>query len=110
MMIGATVVNFSQLYTAEELERQVADSQTRLLVTLDVTALLPTAAQVHRESELEWLVVCELARMLPWWQGIGLRLFRRKDIVPAPSAANVLRWRDLLAEGEPSPEIGRAHV
>lgn len=105
MMIGATVVNFSPLYTAEELERQVADSQTRLLVTLDVTALLPTAAQVHRESELEWLVVCELARMLPWWQGIGLRLFRRKDIVPAPSAANVLRWRDLLPEGEPSPVL-----
>ncbi|HKT86008.1 MAG TPA: AMP-binding protein [Novosphingobium sp.] len=103
LMIGATVVNFSPLYTAEELERQVADSQTRLLVTLDVPALLPTAAQVHRESDLEWLVVCKLSEMLPFWQGVGLRLFRRKDIVPFPSTAKVLEWSELLLEGSPSP-------
>ena len=103
LMIGATVVNFSPLYTAEELERQVADSQTRLLVTLDVPALLPTATQVHRESDLEWLVVCKLSQMLPFWQGLGLRLFRRKDIVPFPSTAKVLEWSELLLKGSPSP-------
>lgn len=103
LMIGATVVNFSPLYTAEELEAQVADSGARLLVTLDVPALLPTALRVHRESELEWLVVCGLAGMLPFWQGLALRLLRRKATVPMPSARNVLAWSDLLAEGEPVP-------
>ncbi|MET0178853.1 MAG: AMP-binding protein, partial [Novosphingobium sp.] len=40
---GATVVNFSPLYSAAELAHQVADSGTRLLVTVDAAALLPTA-------------------------------------------------------------------
>ena len=53
MLIGATVVNFSPLYTAEELEAQVADSGARLIVTLDVPALLPTAETVLRHSPLE---------------------------------------------------------
>lgn len=103
LMIGATVVNFSPLYIVEELEAQVADSGTRLLVTLDVPALLPTAVRVHRESALEWLVVCRLARMLPFWKGVGLRIFRRKDIASMPSTAKVIEWGELVLRGEPEP-------
>ena len=36
MMAGAIVVNFSPLYTVAELAAQVADSGTRLLVTVDL--------------------------------------------------------------------------
>lgn len=103
MIAGATVVNFSPLYTAAELEAQVADSGTRLLVTLDVPSLLPTATQVLRESALEWLVVVQLSTQLPFWQGLGLRLFRRGDIVAVPEAANVFEWRELLIDREPDP-------
>ena len=56
MIAGATVVNFSPLYTAAELSAQVADSGTRLLVTVDSSALLPTALAVKEQSALEWLV------------------------------------------------------
>lgn len=45
MLAGATVVNFSPLYTPTELAAQVADLGTRLLVTVDSSALLPTARQ-----------------------------------------------------------------
>ncbi len=40
MIAGATAVNFSPLYTTEELDAQVADSGTRLLVTIDVPAVV----------------------------------------------------------------------
>src|SRR3546814_14206405 len=43
---GATVVNFSPLYTVAELEAQVEDSGTDTLFTLSAAALLPTALQV----------------------------------------------------------------
>ena len=43
MMAGAIVVNFSPLYTVHELAQQVADSGTRLLVTVDVPELYGTA-------------------------------------------------------------------
>ena len=45
---GATVVNFSPLYTVAELEAQVEDSGTDTLVTLSAAALLPTALAVLR--------------------------------------------------------------
>ena len=101
MIAGATVVNFSPLYTADELAAQVADSGTRLLVTIDSSALLPTAMTVKEQSALEWLVVGSLAAQLPWLKGIGLRLFARKSLSPIPPSA--LRWGDVLADSAPQP-------
>ena len=52
MLAGATVVNFSPLYTVDELNHQVEDSGTKLLVTLTAAALLPTALKVLDGSSL----------------------------------------------------------
>ncbi|MCC6828819.1 MAG: long-chain fatty acid--CoA ligase [Novosphingobium sp.] len=103
MMAGATVVNFSPLYTAQELEAQVADSGTRLLVTLDVPALLPTALAVLRASRLERLVVGRLSAMLPMVQSIGMRLFRRGEMAAVPHTPDVCQWPDMLADAPPAP-------
>jgi len=103
MLAGTTAVNFSPLYTAEELEAQVADSGTRLMVTLDVPALLPTALEVLRKSSLERLVVARLARMLPRLQGLALRLFRRSQMSPVPREEAVSEWDAVLAPEAPAP-------
>ena len=102
LMAGAVVVNFSALYTAEELEAQVVDSGTRLLVTVDVPALLPTALRVLRESPLETLVVARLARQLPALKGLALRLFGRSQISPLPSAPDVIDWDRFLSRATPA--------
>ena len=101
MLAGATVVNFSPLYTPAELAAQVADSGTRLLVTVDSSALLPTAQAVKEQSALEWLVVGSLAGQLPWIKGLAMRLLARKSLAPVPEQA--LRWDDLLADAAPAP-------
>ena len=62
---GATVVNFSPLYTVAELEAQVEDSGTDTLFTLSAAALLPTALQVLDGSSLTRLVVGSVAGGLP---------------------------------------------
>ena len=103
MMAGATVVNFSPLYTAQELEAQVADSGTRLLVTLDVPALLPTALAMLRASRLERLVVGRLSAMLPMVQSIGMRLFRRGEMAAVPHTPDICQWHDMLADAPPAP-------
>lgn len=105
MLAGATVVNFSPLYTAQELEAQVEDSGTRLIVTLDVPALLPTAIEVLRDSALELLVVGRLARMLPSLMGLGMRLLRRKDLAPVPRAPDIVQWDDMLVRRQPDPVV-----
>lgn len=101
MIAGATVVNFSPLYTAAELAAQVADSGTRLLVTVDSSALLPTALAVKEQSSLEWLVVGSLAGQLPWIKSLAMRLLARKSLSPVPPQA--LRWEDLLVDAAPAP-------
>ncbi|MFM5885110.1 MAG: long-chain-fatty-acid--CoA ligase [Novosphingobium sp.] len=103
MIAGAIAVNFSPLYTATELEAQVADSGTRVLVTIDSAALLPTALQVLEDSALEHLVVGSLAAMLPWPKALALRLLGRKSLTRVPMQADVHRWDDVLSEAAPSP-------
>jgi long-chain acyl-CoA synthetase len=106
MMAGAVAVNFSPLYTVEELAAQVADSGTRLLVTVDVASLLPTALKVLEGSELETLVVGSLGAMLPWPKRIALKLLGRKSLTPIPRRAGVSRWEAMLsASGKDLPTV-----
>jgi long-chain acyl-CoA synthetase len=100
MMAGAVAVNFSPLYTAQELAAQVEDSGTRLLVTVDVASLLPTALEVLEGSTLETLVVGSLGAMLPWPKRIALKLLGRKSLAPIPRRADVLRWEALLGRAD----------
>ncbi|MEJ5977068.1 AMP-binding protein [Novosphingobium sp. PS1R-30] len=103
MMAGATVVNFSPLYTAHELEAQVEDSGTKIIVTLDVPALQPTALEVLKSSSLEKLIIARLEHMLPFVQSIGIRLFRRSDIMAIPQQDGVIEWRQALVDKTPEP-------
>jgi long-chain acyl-CoA synthetase len=103
LLAGATVVNFSPLYTAAELQAQVADSGTRLLVTLDVPALLPTALKVLTDSSLERLVVAHLAEMLPPLKAMALKLFARSQVDAVPAQADISHWRDVLSTEAPAP-------
>lgn len=105
MLAGATVVNFSPLYTAQELAAQVEDSGTRLLVTIDSVALLPTALEVLKTSGLERLVVGSLAAMLPLAKGLALRLLGRKSLTRIPARPDVIRWEDALARTDPAPVL-----
>lgn len=98
MMAGAVVVNFSPLYSVEELSAQVVDSGARLLVTLDAPALLPTACRVLDASPLEQLVVVRLADELPVLKSLGLRTLKRSQIAKLPNRPDVSLWNDWLAE------------
>ena len=100
MMAGAVVVNFSPLYSVDELNWQVGDSGTRVLVTLDVPELYKNASRVLEASALETLVVGSLADMLPWYKGIALKLLKRSQIAAVAYGANVRSWADM------TPRVG----
>lgn len=100
MMAGAIVVNFSPLYSVEELAWQVGDSGTRVLVTLDVPELYDTAAKVLASSDLERLVVGALSEMLPWYKGAALKLFKRSQIAEVSYGTEVRSWSNMLGEWE----------
>ena len=103
MMAGAVVVNFSPLYSVEELSWQVGDSGTRVLVTLDVPELYKTAAKVLEGSALETLVVGSLADQLPWYKGLALQLLKRKQIADVAFGPTIKSWVEMIPVGQLAP-------
>ena len=104
LMAGATVVNFSPLYTVAELEAQVEDSGTDTLFTLSAAALLPTALQVLDGSSLTRLVVGSVAGGLPAAKSLLYRLFKRGEVAPLPDDPRVIRFSTLTDnDGRPDP-------
>ncbi len=97
MAIGATVVNFSPLYTVDELAHQVEDSGTKMLFTISASALFPTALEVLEKSSLEHLVVGSIAGALPAGKSLFYRMFRRKDYISRPDDSRITAFSDLIA-------------
>ena len=96
LRLGATVVNFSPLYSVEELVHQVEDSGTRLLFTLSATALLPNALAVLERSSLERIVVGSVAGALPGGKSLFYRLFRGKEVSARPDDPRVSAFSALI--------------
>src|SRR4051812_33566372 len=92
LKLGATVVNFSPLYSVDELSAQVADSGTKLLFTLSASALLPTALKVLEQSALERLVVGSIAGALPPAKSLFYRWFKAKEVTPRPEDPRILAF------------------
>jgi long-chain acyl-CoA synthetase len=93
---GATVVNFSPLYSVDELAHQVADSGTSILFTVSAAALLPTAIKVLDNSSLQELVVGSIAEALPIAKSWAYRLFKRKEIAAIPDDRRITTYADLI--------------
>ena len=81
---GGTVVNFNPLYAAREVERQVKDSGTSIMVTLQLTATYPKLAGLFENTGLEKVVVCPMGHILPLVARAFFTLFRRKEIAVVP--------------------------
>lgn len=97
LMAGAIVVNFSPLYTAEELAHQAEDSGTRLLVTLSAKALFDTAHAVLEKSCVERLVVGSVAGALPTGRKLLYRLFKSGEEAHwAGDDPRFVRFSDLI--------------
>lgn len=96
MKIGATVVNFSPLYTVDELAHQVEDSGTKILFTLSAKALLPTALDVLDNSSLEKLIVGTVVEALPLAKSLMFRVFKGGESVDIPKRRDVIPFSELV--------------
>jgi long-chain acyl-CoA synthetase len=101
---GAIIVNFSPLYSVDELAEQVSDSGTKLMITLSATALLPTALKVMERGGIEKLVVGSVADALPRAKSLLFRLFKRREMTPLPADPRVTTFAALIQnDGQPTP-------
>ncbi len=94
---GGIVVNFNPLYTVSELSGQVKDSDTELMVTLDLKVLFDKVDALLQADVLARALVCPFTPLLPTAKGTLFRLFKSKDL--ARPQASPARDRIVL-EGE----------
>jgi long-chain acyl-CoA synthetase len=96
---GGTVVNYNPLYTVEELAFQVKDSETELMVTLDLKLLFDKIEALMKAGVLKRAVVASFPALLPGSKSVLFKLFKGKELAhPTKSsvAANVILDADVL--------------
>lgn len=76
---GATVVNYNPLYAEKELAHQIEDSETDILITLDLEALYPKAHKMLQETRLQKLIIGKFTDILPFPKNILFPIFKAKD-------------------------------
>lgn len=84
---GGTVVNFNPLYTLEELTFQVKDSDTELMITLDLAVLFGKVEGLMKAGTLKRAVVCSFTALLPTTKSVLYRLFKAKDLIDVTKSA-----------------------
>ena len=106
LKIGGIVINYNPLYTPEELTFQVRDSETELMITLDLKLLFDKVEDLLASGVLPRAVVCPFTSLLPAAKSIMYRLFKSTDLAHtsrSPVASKVLLEDRLL------DDAGRYH-
>ncbi|MFI5033756.1 MAG: AMP-binding protein, partial [Reyranellales bacterium] len=93
---GGRVVNYSPLDAARELEFKIGDSETDILVTLDVAALYPKMAAMRGKTRLKKLIVGSIADYLPWPKNWLYPIAKKKELSAWPRDDWHVSFKNLL--------------
>lgn len=97
---GLTVVNTNPLYTARELEHQLADSGAKAIVILENFA--HTLEEVIERTSIEHVIVTGVGDRLGWPKSSVVNLVVRhvRKQVPSWELPGALHFNDVLEQGE----------
>ena len=98
---GGTVVNYSPLDAEAVLEHKVADSETDLLITLDMKALLPQMQRLLGHTRLRGLIVGSLSDFAANPEVVTAALTEAGDIAHVIYGDTIARFADLLEDAAP---------
>jgi long-chain acyl-CoA synthetase len=105
---GGTIVNFNPLYTVAELTQQVKDSDTELMVTLDLKVLFDKVEALLQSSCLARAVVAPFPALLPLAKAALFRLFRSKQLarpLDSPARAKIVLEAEVMAGEERAAKV-----
>ncbi|HEY9067889.1 MAG TPA: AMP-binding protein, partial [Burkholderiaceae bacterium] len=94
---GGTVVNYSPLDAERVLAHKIEDSETDILVTLDLAALFPQMGRLLGTTRLKTLVVGNLADYAAQPAAVRAHLQSAQQLADVPDDARHLRFDALLA-------------
>ena len=77
---GGTVVNYNPLYSIEELEFQVKDSETEIMVTLDLKILFEKVEALLASGTLPQAIVAPFPKLLPGVKSMLFKMVKGKEL------------------------------
>jgi long-chain acyl-CoA synthetase len=93
---GGVVVNYSPLDALPTLQLKVNDSETDILVTLDVASLYPQAEKLLASTRLKTLVIGEFAEMTPAPALVGAQMKAAGMLADVKHDERHIAFRDLI--------------
>ena len=100
---GGTVVNFNPLYVSREIEQQIEDSGTEIMVTLDLRQLYPKIAHALDTTCLRKVVVCSMSDILPAVKGLLFSILKRSELASIPEDLRHIDY-DMLVKTDGAPD------
>jgi long-chain acyl-CoA synthetase len=94
---GGTVVNFNPLYAERELANQITDSETEIMVTLDLKVLCDKLVPLAARTGLKKIIVCPMAAVLPFPKNIFFPIAKRKEIARLEANGRIVSSDELVA-------------
>jgi len=99
--IGAVAVMNNPLYTERELEYQLNDSDSKVLVTLDL--LLPRALNLKGKSKIETIITCHINDYLPFPKRQLFPIVKKQMYRKVEPQKGVCEFLDLIGKYTDSP-------
>jgi long-chain acyl-CoA synthetase len=96
---GGTVVSYNPLYAEREIAHQIEDSETDLMVTLDLALLLPKLEPMLARTRLKAIIVGRMADILPFPKKLLFPLLKARELAKVPDDGRHIWFDDLVANG-----------
>jgi long-chain acyl-CoA synthetase len=93
---GGVVVNLNPLYAERELAHLIEDSETDIVVTLDLRLMQDKMQKILRDTRLNNMIVCRFAAALPFPKNILFRTLKHFEIAAIPENEHLLWFDDVI--------------
>ncbi|MEM6780465.1 MAG: long-chain fatty acid--CoA ligase [Pseudomonadota bacterium] len=100
--IGATAVNYNPLYAEAELVNQIEDSETDVMITVDLELTHSKMLKMLSNTRLNKLVICSFIDILPFPKNFLFKYLKGKELADIPSDKRHVAYDDLIDnDGKP---------
>jgi len=102
---GGVVVNYNPLYSEGEIQHQIEDSSTEIMITIALQAIYPKVEPALRTTSLKTLIITEFQEALPLTKKLAFQMAKRKEIAEVKYDAQHLDFKPLLATDKPYTSV-----
>jgi long-chain acyl-CoA synthetase len=107
---GGVVVNYSPLDAERTLEHKIEDSQTELMITLDLAALYPAMKRLLGTTRLKTLIVGEMAELSAGPAALRTQLQQAGLLADVSFDSRTLSFASLLENHPPCPALAETDL